>query len=259
MLEKTAKTLPILIGLIALTQTLPWLLERWFYSAVGYVGAFLFCVGIFYWSRSKTAFQTRKSISLPFLILSIGLFSTVFFTDYNILKILFTFWGIIFGIAAYVKVTKNKFQLMLLWSFLSLPVIPLLGSTLGLLNRIFYLKGIEWVMNPAKTVGTALYDGGYQFSIDSGCSGVLGLYLIACFWCVYTLQKNKILFPELLLTLSVFFGLNSLRVFTIYIIHNKLNYTNLDGLDLALGLIFFTLSLIFLYRRLERASQNYEF
>ncbi len=261
-LKLAYKLLHAVIGLAALSQVLFWLVEHWFIDEIGMIGFFLFCVGVFFIFNSSKPPLTRRlnvldNIDIFWLATSISFFTLTFFTDYNILKAIFVSWGFILGFRAYFNFSQKRLLFLLIWSFLALPVIPLLGSTLGIFNRIFYTGIINFVMKADSIVGTALHDGSYRFSIDSGCSGVLGLYLLACLWCVITLKENKIWFKELFLSLGFFWILNTLRVFSLYIMHNKMHISdNIEKIDLTLGVILFASAVIFMYTKITQKLLN---
>jgi len=231
---------------------LTWIFQRWFANSVGLVGLSVLIIGSLFLFKSRKNFIPNNQLAIEIELLVITLFGSNFLTNYNILKAIAFFWLLILLFRFWFNLNLSKLYHLLFWAFLSLPVIPLLGSTLGLLNRIFYTNLISFFFKNAKVLGTSLIDQNYIFSIDSGCSGVLGLYLLSCFWIIYSFQTEKINFKSLFLGLGFFWILNTLRVFLLYIIQNILHYPDISHWDFGLGLFVFVSSIIFMYIKLQK-------
>lgn len=243
-----------LLFIFANVPVLRWIGGEWMRTEFGMIGAVLFVAGCGVLFVTRPARGWRPSIALPFLLAAAVLLlmsMNIVPIGYNILRSICFVLGCIAGASAFFSLSKQDIIRLSSWLLSCLPVIPLLGSTIGLVNREIYATLLHLFSGGAKRLGTSLYDGDYAFHIDAGCSGVQGMYLLFGCWSLLGLLGNpkEVRFRALFEGLAAYWILNGLRVGTLYILHNKLYLSSLGTVDEGLGIACFLIALgITVYR-----------
>jgi exosortase/archaeosortase family protein len=233
-----------------------WIGTQWFRTDYGKVGAVFFGVGCWLLVASKPHYQWKSSITKSLLGISLGLLAVstgLIPISYNIIRSVCFVIGFIIGASSFIVLDRKNIFFLSSWLLACLPVVPLLGSTVGLVNREIYTTLLQAFFPEAKRLGTSLYDGEYAFHIDAGCSGVQGMYLLWGSWNLLVLFTRKIAvnFRSVIEGIGLFWGLNGVRVATLYFLHNQMYTASLSSVDMVLGMVSFVLALVFTISRLK--------
>lgn len=237
-------------------QILLWVFDQWIRTDYGVVGAGFFVAGCCVLLIRRRALVWNARISLPFLLVSLGFLAAstgVLPLGYNILRSICFVLGLLTGCSAFVPVSRKQFLLLASWLLSCLPVVPLLGSTVGLVNREVYASLLHVFFSGAQRIGTSFYDGGYAFHIDAGCSGVQGMYFLWGAWNVIAMASRDtaaVRFRVLAEALTLFWFLNGARVVFLYVLHNLQHVSALNSLDLLAGIMAFGIALSFVVLRM---------
>lgn len=166
-------------------KLLLWLFERWLALPYGPLGLGIFILGFILLMVRRQLLHQRKNFHIKWLLSSIflGLLASFsFLIPYRIVQafILFMSFGTLF-FTLFKLSTRSQFA-FLGWLAFSLPLVPVLGSSLGLVNREIYTSLLYLFSQNTERIGTSLYTGGYAYHIDASCSGAQGFYLLIGIW-----------------------------------------------------------------------------
>jgi len=237
-----------------------WIGEQWFRTSYGRIGALFFAAGCCILVAGKPRLRWKPSVNPSTLLLSFVLLTVSagwLPVDYSVFRSMCFAFGLLAAAGSFVRLSAKNAAPLCAWLLSCLPILPLIGSTVGLINREIYVGFIHLVFPDAERVGTSLYDGQYAFHIDAGCSGAQGIYVLWGCWSLVALflREESPRYRAFVEGIALFWLLNGARVAALYILHNKMYISSLDSIDFALGSIGFVIALAFGVIRMKPPSK----
>lgn len=266
-LSKIRFSLPTTLILCLYLPTIYWIITRWLSNSNSliHVLTFISLLGIIAKRRILRTLKFKKYTSpLTFYVLaSIAAFHLINFFIFQIAIIsalLFLISLIVLFKNTFTTKYHMRFQIgMAVLLFLSLPIQPLLGATIGLITRYLYTQIIWSLANifgfPTEQTGLSLINADNILHIDASCSGVWGsmiITIVVLLHLLYYQSPSTKIIRVLVRSISLYLILNGIRLLLVFIAHNVYQIHPVDFLDLVLSSLALSICLLFALFQLRK-------
>ena len=241
--QNTRITLAILI-LICLffNESIVWLINFWLADSRNLYLVVLLCLSgiLFYIDNKNREFNWGNSLNNFILIIPLIFlieFINLLTLDISLISAILFFLSLISLLLSVIqlrKITIIKLSPVIILFFMSLPIVFYLNSTLGYVTRKIYsalIFGTLRIIEPSTNlVDTTIVNNSLFINIDTGCSGILSMYMISAF--VIFLSKIKKLgfwqsIKLLVIANLIYLFINFAHLLALTYAHNVLIITNI--------------------------------
>jgi len=239
-----------------------WVIERWFVNINSYIHPVLLIIliGLAVHQHIWKKFELRKRANITLLTSSLLVITIerlqAYLYSYSILSAILWVSAILILVASFYTSSLSKRKLIV-WSLLAysvLPVLPMIGSTLGIVTRQLYVEIIMFLSQTTNLnfikQGTSIISGSYITHVDSSCSGIQGAFPIFIFISLLYLFRDNIRlnnpFKFMSKAIGIFLTLNGLRVLIVVLAHNNLHIQSISIFDQFLSTLTFSIIIWFI-------------